>query len=129
MKINNILLCVGILTSTNMFGTTLEDIKTKINQCNFVSLRRGQPSLKKIQNIQSCMKQILQELLFLKGEKFNQSLEDLEFSLRSDIDFTQALSDHIQNPTQESANKLKNYTSSHRHYIQNALKQTGFLDS
>ena len=129
MKLHNILLCVGILTSTNIFGTTLEDIKTKINQCNFVSLRRGQPSLKKIQNIQSCMQQILQELLSLKGENFNQNIEDLEFSLKSDINFTQALSEHIQNPTQESANKLQNYKNSHRHYVQNALRKTGFLDS
>ncbi len=109
--------------------TTLEDIKAKIKQCNFASLKRGQPNLEKIKTIQGQMQQILQELLALKGEKFNQSLEDLEFSLRSDIDFTQALSEHIQNLTQESAKKLECYESSHRWYVINVLEKTGFRQS
>ena len=109
-----------------------EDIKGKIYACNLVSLRDGIPSLEQINKIQQQLNNVLSELqLAIKNEqnaRTCQKLERLERSLNNDISFTQALSSHIQNPTQESAKELACYESSHRWYVINILEQTGFRE-
>ena len=55
-----------------------------------------------------------------------------KITLEADIYFLNDLSNHLQNPTQESTTKLKNWALTSSKYIeiiQFALKQTGFSDS
>lgn len=132
MKMKNIILYAGIFVTVNTFGISIDEIENKIQACDLINLRNGTSSFKQINNVHQKLNKVLPELpLAIKNEKNArtcQKLEMLELSLKNDIRFTQALSDHIQNPTQESAKKLESYVSSHRWYVINALEKTGFRE-
>ena len=134
MNKKNILLHLGILISTNIFGITPTVVEEKIQACNLVSLRSGALTSNKIEKVKNQLIQVQHELqLAIKNEKNHinsRELERIMGSLKCDINFTNVLNRHIQNPTQESAKKLEDlYEIAYSDYVRNALIQTGFRAS
>lgn len=133
MNKKNILLHLVMLISANIFGITPTVAEEKIQACDLVSLRNGNLTSEKIEKVKIKLIQVQQELqLAIKNEKNHINSRELERiigSLGCDIAFTNALSKHIQNPTQKSAKLLEDlYEIAYAGYVHNALIQTGFRE-
>ena len=133
MNKKNILLHLSMLMSANIFGISPTVAEEKIQAFNLVSLRSGTLSLEKIEKVKTKLIQTQQELqLAIKNERDHRNSRKLKHiigGLGCDIDFTNTLSKHIQNPTQESAKRLEDlYEIAYAGYVSNALIQTGFRE-